>query len=116
MQRKDRVRAAYGKITPPFTLDETLTFFCPQENVDALDHPSIRAFHDHMLTEYQPATGDEMAVMLMLPCTKTKPYSLSTEHQAINTYLLSISFQPIQPADYPSELKVHYPLAQTLFY
>ena len=27
---------AHAKITPPFTLDETLTFFCPQENVESL--------------------------------------------------------------------------------
>jgi hypothetical protein len=57
MNRKDRVAAAYAKITPPFTLDETLTFFCPQENVEALEHPGIRAFHQYMLGDYQPPVG-----------------------------------------------------------
>ena len=84
--------AAHGKIIPPFTLDETLTFFCPQENVEALDQPAVRELHDYMLNVYQPPVGGGNAVMLMLPCTKTKPYSLSAEHQAINTYLLSAGF------------------------
>ncbi len=105
MRREDRVSAAYGKIIPPFTLDETLTFFCPQENVDALDHPAVRELHDHMLRQYQPPVRDRRAVMLMLPCTKAKPYSLSAEHQAINTYLLSAGFKPLEQADYPRELE-----------
>ncbi|MFC2029331.1 hypothetical protein ACFLWA_01220 [Chloroflexota bacterium] len=105
MQREERVKVAYGKITPPFTLDETLTFFCPQENVDALAHPAIRELHDYMLTQYQPAVGGGRAVMLMLPCTKAKPYALSSEHQAINAYLLSVGFEPHLPADYPLELE-----------
>ncbi len=104
MIRDDRVRAAYEKIVPPFTLDETLTFFCPQENVEALDHPQIRALHEHMLTEYHPSLRGK-TVMLMLPCTKTKPYSLSSEHQAINGYLLTQGFAPVETADYPPELE-----------
>jgi hypothetical protein len=104
MNRKDRVAAAYAKITPPFTLDETLTFFCPQENVEALEHPGIRAFHQYMLGDYQPPVGGARAVMLMLPCTKLKPYSLSPEHQAINGYLLAQGFAPVEEAVYPAEL------------
>ena len=88
----DRVHPAYGKITPPFELDETLTFFCPQENVEALDHPRIKEFHRFMLTEYEPPVQGQKAAMLMLPCTKAKPYSTSAEHLAINSYLLSIGF------------------------
>ena len=42
MHRMDRVHPAYGKIIPPFELDETLTFFCPQENLEALGHPRIK--------------------------------------------------------------------------
>jgi hypothetical protein len=102
--REERVRAAHGKIVSPFTLDETLTFFCPQENVEALDHPSVRRLHQFMLAEYEPPLHGEKAVMLLLPCTKAKPYSMSAEHQAINRYLLDIGFQPTHEADHPSQL------------
>jgi len=104
MNRAERVRAAYAKITPPFTLDETLTFFCPQENVEALDHPGVRELHRFMLTEYYPPVAGKKAVMLLLPCTKVKPYSLSDEHQAINRYLLAQGFQPVEAGDNPPEL------------
>ena len=96
--------AAQHKITPPFTLDETLTFFCPQENVEALDHPAVRNLHQYMLARYQPPLHGEKAVMLMMPCTKVKPYSVSAEHQAINRYLLEIGFQPLHESDHPHEL------------
>jgi len=105
MNREDRVQLAYSKITPPFELDETLTFFCPQENVEALDHPRIKEFHRFTLTEYAPPVEGQKAVMLMLPCTKTKPYSMSAEHLAINNHLLSIGFRPTAEADYPPELE-----------
>ena len=104
LTRDERVKLAYGKITPPFTLDETLTFFCPQENVDALEHPAVRALHRFMLTEYRPPVGGKRAVMLMLPCTKAKPYIVSDEHRAINRYLLSQGFSPAGPGDAPREL------------
>lgn len=103
--REDRVSDARAKMTPPFTLDETLTFFCPQENVDGLDHPGIRELHEYMLTEYEPPVRGKKAVMLMLPCTKVKPYCLSQEHQAINSYLLSKGFRPVEEAHYPAELE-----------
>lgn len=74
--RADRVSLAHGKITPPFTLDETLTLFCPQENIEALEHPAVCTLHS-MLTDYRPPVEGKRAAMLLLPCTKTKPYSLS---------------------------------------
>ena len=104
LQRDERVRAAHAKITPPFTLDETLTFFCPQENVEALDHPAVRGLHQFMLARYQPSVQGKKAAMLLLPCTKAKPYSVSAEHQAINRYLLEIGFQPTAESDHPPQL------------
>jgi hypothetical protein len=103
-QRDERVATARAKIIPPFTLDETLTFFCPQENVDALDHPDVRRLHQFMLAKYRPELQGEKAVMLMMPCTKAKPYSISAEHQAINRYLLSIGFRPAAEGDCPPQL------------
>lgn len=102
--RSDRVRLAREKVVTPYTLDESLTFFCPQENLEALDHPDIRALHDFVRLEYQPPVMHGRAVMLMLPCTKVKPYSLSHEHQAINSYLLSQGFRPVGEAEYPPEI------------
>ncbi|MBN1315706.1 MAG: hypothetical protein JXA42_09570 [Anaerolineales bacterium] len=96
---------AHTKMTPPFTLDETLTFFCPQENVEALDHPDIQELHNFMLSEYEPPVRGKKAVMLMLPCTKVKPYCLSQEHRAINGYLLSEGFRPVEEVQYPAELE-----------
>src|SRR3970282_1686698 len=54
-----RDRAAWLPISeqkpiPPYTLDPTLTFYCPQENVEALYHPDVRALHAHMRDEYTP--------------------------------------------------------------
>jgi hypothetical protein len=102
--RSDRIRIAHEKMVAPYTLDESLTFFCPQENVEALDHPAIRELHDFVRQEYQPPVPAGRAVMLMLPCTKVKPYALSHEHQAINSYLLAQGFRPVAEADYPQEI------------
>jgi hypothetical protein len=38
-------------------------------------------------------------VLLLLPCTATKPYILSTEHRRINAALLAAGFVPAAPAD-----------------
>lgn len=109
MERADRISAAFAKITAPFTLDETLTFFCPQENVEALEHPAVRELHHFMLNEYRPPVAGKKAVMLLMPCTKVKPYSLSDEHQAINRYLLSAGFGPLEPGDAPPALMAALP-------
>jgi hypothetical protein len=103
--REERVRLAREKMVAPYTLDETLTFFSPQENVEGLDHPQVRAVHQTMLTAYEPPIRGSKAVMLILPCTKVKPYCLSAEHQAINTSLLQQGFRPVGPADYPREIE-----------
>lgn len=103
--REERVREAHAKMVPPYVLDETLTFFCPQENVEGLDHPAVRELHGFMLSEYEPPIDGRRTVMLMLPCTKVKPYCLSQEHQAINGYLLAQGFRPVKDAHYPPELE-----------
>jgi len=92
------------KPIPPYTLDPTLTFYCPQENVEAFDHPKVRALHTYMCEEYQPPQMGDDVVALLLPCTKTKPYSLSKEHLKINRYLLERGFEPTGQADYPEAL------------
>jgi len=92
------------KPIPPYTLDPTLTFYCPQENVEAFEHPDVRAFHTYMRGEYRPPSVVGERVALLLPCTKTKPYALSKEHLEINHYLLKQGFLPHGDADYPTAL------------
>jgi len=97
------------KPIPPYTLDPTLTFYCPQENVEALDHPDVRAFHTHMRDEYAPPSVTGRLVALLLPCTKAKPYTMSKEHLEINRFLLAHGFQPIGEPDYPNALRAALP-------
>jgi len=101
------------KPIPPYTLDPTLTFYCPQENVEALYHPDVRALHAHMRDEYKPPTVPGKLVGLLLPCTKAKPYSMSKEHLEINRYLLERGFKPIGRPDYPDRLRAALPPGRT---
>ncbi len=88
----------------PYTLDATLTFYCPQENVEAFQHPDVRAFHAYMRDQYAPPQAGGKMVALLLPCTKSKPYSMSKEHLDINHYLLRQGFEPVGEPDYPLAL------------
>jgi hypothetical protein len=109
--RENRLALSAQKPIPPFTLDPSLTFYCPQENVEAFEHPLVRSFHTHMRTEYEAPKADGGIVALLLPCTKTKPYSLSKEHLEINTYLLRQGFEPSGGHDYPASLLESLPAA-----
>lgn len=98
--RETRLRESAAKFRAPFALDPSLALYCPQDNVDSLRHPAIRAWFDFILTEYQPQLPSAARrVLLLLPCTKTKPYILSTEHRRINAALLAAGFTPTAPAD-----------------
>lgn len=97
--RDRRLVESAAKYRPPFTLDPTLALYCPQDNVDSLRHPAIRAWFDFVLKDYQPVLPAGRRVLLLLPCTATKPYLLSTEHKRINAALLAAGFVPTAPAD-----------------
>ncbi|MBS1881563.1 MAG: hypothetical protein JSS97_01240 [Actinobacteria bacterium] len=101
--RRRLVDAARGKPTPPYELDPSLTFFCPQENVEGLDHPAVKALHRFKRERWRiPSQGPR--VLLLMPCQMTKPYPLSREHQAINEALLRAGFAPLGRGDWPEEL------------
>jgi hypothetical protein len=101
---------ARAKPVPPYTLDEQLTFFCPRENLAGLDLPIVREFHRWQVEEHRPARG-EPAVLLLLPCQRVKPYTLSSEHRAVNESLLTAGFDPDGRGDWPEELGARAPEA-----
>lgn len=100
-----RVQESRLKILKPFDLDETLCLYSPQDNVDSLNHPRIRAWNDFIERRYQPSLPDRpRRIMLFLPCTKTKPYPFSLEHLHINRALLAAGFAPAADLYPPAEL------------
>jgi len=107
--RAARILESRQKIRPPYQLDDSLCLYSPQDNVDALTHPRIRAWFD-FLDRYEPVLPDgRLRVLLLMPCTKTKPYPMSTEHRRINQALSDAGFRPtadgpLLPADAPPEL------------
>ena len=109
MDRAALIELSRKKIIPPFTLEESLTFYCPQENLEAFDHPVVSRFHRFMTSTYEPPVRGSRSVMLILPCTKDKPYVMSREHLTVNSHLLKVGFQPVSQATVPDGLGVHLP-------
>lgn len=109
MDRKALIELSRRKIHPPFTLEESLTFYCPQENLEAFDHPIVADWHQFMKAEYEPPKGDGTSLMLILPCTKDKPYIMSREHLAVNSHLLEGGWEPVEEIAAPKGLDAHLP-------
>ena len=100
LDRAQRILESREKILSPYELDDSLCLYSPQDNVEALDHPRIRDWMNYVLERYQPEISRaKERVLLLLPCTRTKPYPLSLEHLSINQALLGAGFRPTQPAD-----------------
>jgi len=106
--RAELVARGHAKIAAPFTLDEDMTFLCPQENLEAMDLPVVRRFH-RWISERRPETGPEPAVLLLLPCEMRKPYTLSDEHLAVNGALIAAGYLPSGRGDWPDDLAAHAP-------
>ncbi len=94
MGRDGRLAESRAKIVPPFRLDDSMRFYSPQDNVDALDHPRVRPFWKFVREAYVPDLPAGRHVAVIIPCTKTKPYPLSLEHRRINAALLRAGFAP----------------------
>lgn len=106
MNRDEIFELSRKKSYYPYQVDKEHTFYCPQENLDALlNDGRINRHHEYMLKEYLPVISGSKVIMLLLPCVKKKPYNLSAEHVAINRYLFKAGFSPIADAQYPSELE-----------
>jgi hypothetical protein len=95
--RKLRILESRKKICPPAKLDDELCFYSPQENVEALKHPRVRRWIEFVSKEYKPKVDKKLrTILLLLPCTKTKPYLLSPEHLRINAALVGAGFRPMK--------------------
>ena len=104
--RARRIIESARKIRAPFALDESLCLYSPQDNVDSLRHPRIADWIKFVIEDYTPKlpNGDRH-VLLLMPCTKTKPYPFSSEHKAINQRLLEEGFKPAGRDYLPQELQ-----------
>ncbi len=93
--RDGRLAESRAKIVPPFRLDDSMRFYSPQDNVDALDHPRVRPFWEFVRDAYVPDLPAGRHIAVIIPCTKTKPYPLSIEHRRINAAILGAGFRPL---------------------
>jgi hypothetical protein len=108
--RKVRILESRKKICPPAKLDDELCFYSPQDNVEALDHPRARKWLEFISGEYVPRTDKKLhTILLLLPCTKTKPYPLSPEHLRINASLIAAGFRPQKGQTLAGEFSSHLP-------
>lgn len=90
----DRLEASQRKIRAPYELDPTLCIYSPQANLDALNHPKVKAWLRFLENDWEPPDDDGRRVALIVPCTKYKPYNTSREHRAINGALLAAGWKP----------------------
>ena len=105
--RAELVERGRAKALAPYTLDEELTFFCPQENLEALALPVVQKAHaDQRAWAAAPGDGTP-SILLLLPCQARKPYPLSPEHLAVNAALLAAGWEPEGPGDWPAQLATH---------
>jgi len=112
--RQARIQESRKKICSPARLDDELCFYCPQENLEALEHPRVRRWLKFVREEYVPPidkrNGKKLrSILLLLPCTKTKPYLLSPEHLSINASLLRAGYRPMTKQSLPEGFSVHLP-------
>ena len=108
--RRRRLLESRAKIIPPARLDDSLCFYCPQDNVDALRHPRVKRWIRFVTQSYVPTVDKrDRNILLLLPCAKLKPYLLSPEHLAINASLIRAGFLPDGDASLLGDFAAHLP-------
>jgi hypothetical protein len=112
--REARYAGSQHKYVPPFVVDTSMCFYSPQENVEALSHPRVRQWLDFVRNEYVPSLPDGDAVLLILPCTRTKPYPMSLEHRRVNGALLDAGFMPTGDVSAPEGFPDSSPMVRTI--
>jgi hypothetical protein len=106
VDRALRVLESKHKIEIPFVLDETLCLYSPQDNVESLAHPRIADWLRFIRHDYAPRLPTaRRRVLLLMPCTKTKPYPFSSEHKHINQRLIEVGFRPTAGLFLPQQLR-----------
>jgi hypothetical protein len=104
--REQRIVESAQKICAPFDLDESLCLYSPQDNVDSLKHPRIADWLDYVTERYVPdLPAGSRRILLLMPCTKTKPYPFSSEHKRINQRILDCGFRPVGRVTLPQQLQ-----------
>ena len=103
LDKSDRFADSASKIKDPFSVDPTMLFYSPQENVDAFSHPRIAPYLEWIAEEWTPPPG-EARIAVIIPCTKSKPYPTSLEHRAINGALIAAGWIPDGSGSPPDEL------------
>lgn len=104
--RAIRISESMEKIRAPFALDPELCLYSPQDNLDSLQHPRISDWLSFVEDRWQPeAAKADRVILLMMPCTKAKPYPCSSEHRHINQRLLDEGFKPMGRDYFPQELQ-----------
>lgn len=108
--RKVRILESRKKICTPAKLDDNLCFYSPQENLEALENPRVRRWLQFVSREYEPRTDKRLhTILLLLPCTKAKPYLLSAEHLHINAGLIAAGFRPMKGDTLADVFSAHLP-------
>jgi hypothetical protein len=100
--RAARLAISREKYVAPFDVDPTMRFYSPQENVDGLAHPRVAEWLRFITEEYEPDLPSGEPVLLLIPCTRTKPYSMSLEHRRINGALADAGFTSTRQAKAPA--------------
>lgn len=104
--RDQRQKESALKIQDPFTVDPTLCLYSPQDNLDSLKHPRVADWIEFVAERYEPKLPEaDRRILLFLPCTKTKPYPFSSEHQNINKRLSEAGFRPVDRNPLPQQLQ-----------
>jgi hypothetical protein len=104
--RAQRLLESAQKIESPFVLDKTLCLYSPQDNVDALAHPRIADWLRFIGHDYAPKLPRaRRRVLLLMPCTKTKPYPFSSEHKHINQRFIDAGLRPTGRQFVPQPLR-----------
>ena len=103
--RAQRVLESKAKIESPFVLDESLCLYSPQDNVEVLSHPRIADWLRFIQHDYAPKLPQaRQRILLLMPCTKTKPYPFSSEHKHINQRLIEAGYRPSADLRLPDQL------------
>jgi hypothetical protein len=107
MNKKSIVHLSTRQILRPFSVEESLAFECPQENVGAFGEPIVAQVRHSMTTGCESPFANGPNVMPTLACTMDKPQTLGGEHPRVNSQQQSGGFVPMSGVEIPTGLDEH---------